>query len=144
MAIGINTMTAQALTACPTSKQQGTIMSNKTNTFTVVTDSKLLVSGTGVKPVTGMELLLKLAVNSDGSTRYSDTKHADGSITVANKLLFSNEYPEFSAYSFVTLEHFQANLADKLLVDESGVKFIKLLVVVPTFKPTGAVSAATL
>ena len=119
-------------------------MAEKANTFTVVTDSKLLVSGTGSKPATGTKLVLKLAVNSDGSTRYSDTKHADGSVTVADKLCFSNEYPTFSAYSFVTLEHFQANLADKLFVDESGVKFIEVSVIVPTFKPTGAVSPASI
>ena len=137
-------MTAQVLTACPPSKQQGTIMSNKTNNFTVVTDSKLLVSGTGTKPATGTKLVLKLAVNSDGSTRYSDTKHQDGSVTVADKLCFSNEYPEFSAYSFVTLEHFNTNLADKLMVDEAGTKFIEVQVIVPTFKPTGAVTSASL
>ena len=137
-------MTAQALTACPPSKQQGTVMSSKAKAFTVVTDSKLLVSGTGIKPTTGTKLVLKLAVNADGSTRYSDTKHQDGSVTVADKLCFSNEYPEFSAYSFVTLEHFQANLADKLMVDESGIKFIEVQVIVPTFKPTGAVKSASL
>lgn len=117
-------------------------MSN--NNFTVVTDSKLLVSGQGTKPAVGTKLMLKLSVSSDGKTKYSDTKHADGTISVGNKLLFSNEYPEFSAYAFVDIQHFKDNLSKLLMVDDSGVKYITVTVIVPTFVPSGTSKKASL
>lgn len=120
-------------------------MGKSTQKFTVVTDSKLIVSGSGAnKPTVGTKLTLKLSVNADGSPKLADTQHPDGTVTIANKLVFSNSYPEYELYSFVKVEHYKAELADKLLQDEEGTMFIECTVIVPTFKPSGKVVKATL
>lgn len=117
---------------------------SKDNKFTLVTDVQLLVSGSGAKPVAGTKLSLKLSVNADGTTKYRDTDTADGRKIIGNKVLFSNEYKTFSVYSFVTIEYFNEHLADLLMQDESGVKYIQLSVVVPTFTPAGSSKPAAL
>jgi hypothetical protein len=112
--------------------------------FTVATNAKLLVSGTGTQPEVGTILNLKLNINADGTVKLSDTKKADGTTIKANKLCFSNETDTAKYYAFVEPAYFYENLTDFLFQDDTGTKFLSIEVVIHSFVPSANVVKATL